>query len=66
VIFVLKKDGTQYMCVYDRALNEVVVENKYRCLGLMIYLINSVVRVCSLKSILDRDRMSSRYENVTF
>jgi hypothetical protein len=54
------------MCMYDRALNEVVVENKYRCLGLMICLVNSMVRVCSLKSIFDRDRMSSRYENVTF
>jgi hypothetical protein len=46
------------MCVYDRALNEVAVENKYRCLGLMICLVNSVVRVCSLKLIFDRDRMS--------
>jgi hypothetical protein len=46
------------MCVYDHALNEVVVENRYRCLGLMICLFNSVVRVCSLKSIFDRDRMS--------
>jgi hypothetical protein len=31
--------------VYYRALNEVTIENKHRCLGLMIYLINSVVRV---------------------
>jgi hypothetical protein len=46
------------MCVYDRALNEVIVENKYRYLGLMICLFNSVLRVCSLKSIFDRDRMS--------
>jgi hypothetical protein len=54
------------MCVYDRALNEVAIENKYRYLGLMICLVNSMVRVCSLKSIFDRDRMSSRYENVPF
>jgi hypothetical protein len=46
------------MCMYDRALNEVAVENKYRCLGLMIGVVNSVVRVCSLKSIFDQDRMS--------
>jgi hypothetical protein len=58
VIFVMKKDGTQQMCMYDRALNEVAVENKYHCLGLMICLVNSVVRVCSLKSIFNQDRMS--------
>jgi hypothetical protein len=29
VIFILKKDGTQQMCVYYRALNEVTVDNKY-------------------------------------
>jgi hypothetical protein len=29
VIFVLKKDGTQQMCMYYRALNEVTIENKY-------------------------------------
>jgi hypothetical protein len=29
VIFALKKDGTQGMCVYYRALNEVAVKNKY-------------------------------------
>jgi hypothetical protein len=46
------------MCVYDHALNEVAVENKYRYLGLMIYLVNSVVHVCSLKLIFDQDRMS--------
>jgi hypothetical protein len=27
--FVPKKDGTQQMCVYYHALNEVTVENKY-------------------------------------
>jgi hypothetical protein len=29
VIFVLKKDGTQILCVDYRALNEVTVKNKY-------------------------------------
>jgi hypothetical protein len=29
VIFVSKKDGTQGMYVYYRALNDVTVENKY-------------------------------------
>jgi hypothetical protein len=58
VIFVPKKDGTQRLCVDDRALNEVAVENKYRYLGLMIYLVNSVVRVCSLKSIFYWDIIS--------
>jgi hypothetical protein len=29
VIFVLKKDGTQRLCVNYRALNEVIVKNKY-------------------------------------
>jgi hypothetical protein len=29
MIFLLKKDGTQQMCMYYRALNEVTIENKY-------------------------------------
>jgi hypothetical protein len=29
VIFVLKKDGTQMLCVVYHALNEVTVKNKY-------------------------------------
>jgi predicted adenine nucleotide alpha hydrolase (AANH) superfamily ATPase len=29
VIFVLKKDGTQWLCMDYRALNEVTVKNKY-------------------------------------
>jgi hypothetical protein len=29
VIFISKKDGTQQMCVYCRALNKVTVKNKY-------------------------------------
>jgi hypothetical protein len=58
MIFVLKKDGTQQMCVYYRALNKGTIENKYHCLGLMICLVNSMVHVCSLKLIFDRDRIS--------
>jgi hypothetical protein len=46
------------MCVYYHALNEVTIENKYRCLGLMICLINYVVHVCSPRSIFDWDRIS--------
>jgi hypothetical protein len=58
VIFVPKKDGTQQTCMYYHALNEVIVMNKHRCLGLMVYLINFVVRVCSPRSIFDWDRIS--------
>jgi hypothetical protein len=58
IIFVPKKDGTQWMCVYYRALNEVTIKNKHRCLGFMICLINFVVRVYSPRSIFDRDRIS--------
>jgi hypothetical protein len=29
MIFVLKKDGTQQMCMDYHALNEVTIENKY-------------------------------------
>jgi hypothetical protein len=29
MIFVLKKDGTQWLCMDYRALNEVTVKNKY-------------------------------------
>jgi hypothetical protein len=54
VIFIPRKDGTQQMCVYCHALNEVTIENKHRSLGLMICLINSVVRVCSPRSIFDQ------------
>jgi hypothetical protein len=66
VIFVPKKDGTQQMCVYYSALHEVTIENKYPLLGLMIYLINSMVHVCSLRSNFDWDGISWRYDNVTF
>jgi hypothetical protein len=66
MIFIPKKDGTQQMCMNYHALNEVIVENKHRCIGLMIYLVNSMVRLCSLKLIFDRDRISGRFENTTF
>jgi hypothetical protein len=58
MILIPKKDGTQLMCVYYHALNEVTIENNHHYLGLMIYLINSMVRVCSLRSIFDWDRIS--------
>jgi hypothetical protein len=29
VIFVLEKDGTQRLCMYYYALNEVTIKNKY-------------------------------------
>jgi hypothetical protein len=29
VIYVLKKDGTQRLCMDYRALNEIIVKNKY-------------------------------------
>jgi hypothetical protein len=55
VIFIPRKDGTQQMCMYCHALNEVTIENKHRCLGLKICLINSVLRVCSPRSNFDQD-----------
>jgi hypothetical protein len=58
MIFIPKKDGTQRMCMYYHALNKVIVKDKYCCLGLMIYLIKSLVRVCFLESIFDGDRIS--------
>jgi hypothetical protein len=36
------------------------------CLGLMIYLVNSEVRVCSLRLIFDRDIISWRFESATY
>jgi hypothetical protein len=29
IIFVPKKDGTQWMCMYYHALTEITIENKY-------------------------------------
>jgi hypothetical protein len=57
-IFAPKKDGTQRLCPDYCALNEITIKNKYPLPGLMIYLINSVVRVCSLKLTFDRDIIS--------
>jgi spore maturation protein SpmB len=53
MLFISRKDGTQQMCVYYCTLNEVTVESKYYYLGLMICLINAVVRVCSLRLIFE-------------
>jgi hypothetical protein len=58
VLFVMTKDGTQHMCEYYHALNEVTVESKYSYQGLMVCLINSMVHVCSLKLIFEQDRIS--------
>jgi hypothetical protein len=58
VIFVLRMDGTKRLCVHYRALNEVLSTTRTCYLGLMIYSINSMVRVCSLRSIFDRDNIS--------
>jgi hypothetical protein len=58
MIFVLKKDGTQRLCVDYRAQNEVTIKNKYLLPRIDDYSINSVVRVCSLRSIFDRDIIS--------
>jgi hypothetical protein len=61
VIFVLKKDGTQRLCMNYRALNEVTVKNKYPLPRIDdLCLINSMVHVCSLRSIFDRDIISSK------
>jgi hypothetical protein len=58
MIFVLKKDDTQRLCVGYRALNEVTVKNKYP-LPRIDDLFNQLrVRVCSLRSIFDRDIIS--------
>jgi hypothetical protein len=58
VIFVSEKDGTQRLCMEYRVLNEVTSRISTRCLGLMIYLINSKVRVCSIRLIFDQDIIS--------
>jgi hypothetical protein len=59
MIFVLKKDGTQQMCVYYCALNEVTIENKYS-LHRFDDLFDQLrsVCVCSPRLIFDRDRIS--------
>jgi hypothetical protein len=58
MLFVPRKDGSHQMCVYYRVLNEVTIENKYHCQGWMIYLVNSMVYVCSPRLIFDWDRIS--------
>lgn len=40
VLFVEKKDGTKWMCIDYRALNEVTIKNKYPCPELKICLIS--------------------------
>jgi hypothetical protein len=66
VIFTPKKDGTQWICVYYRALNEVTIENEY-LLPRIDDLFDQLHRVCvcSIKLIFDWDRISWRYKNMT-
>jgi hypothetical protein len=55
MIFVLKKDGTQRLCMDYRALNEVTIKNKYplpRIDDLFDQLYG--VCVCSPRSIFDQ------------
>jgi hypothetical protein len=40
MLFVEKKDGMKRMCIDYRALNEVIVKNKYPCPELRTYLIS--------------------------
>jgi hypothetical protein len=59
VIFVPKKDGTQRLCVDYRALNGVIIKNKY-----LLPRINDLfdqlcgVCVCSLRSVFGQDIIS--------
>jgi hypothetical protein len=59
VIFILKKDGTQRLCVHYRAMNEVTIKNKYP-LPRIDDLFNQLcgVCVCYLRSIFDQDIIS--------
>jgi hypothetical protein len=50
MIFVMKKDGTQMLCVDYRALNEVTVKNKYP-LPRIDDLFNQLCGVCVLSKI---------------
>jgi hypothetical protein len=64
--FYPKKNDTERLCVDYRALNEVTFKNKYALPRLMIYSINSKVRVSSLKSIFDQDIISSIFKSATY
>jgi hypothetical protein len=58
VIFVLKKDGTQRLCVDYHALNDVTIKNKYPLPRIDDLCNQLVVRACSLRSFFDRDIIS--------
>jgi hypothetical protein len=50
VIFVSKKDGTQWLCMDYRALNEVTVENKY-LLPMIVDLFDQLRSACVFSKI---------------
>jgi hypothetical protein len=66
VIFVLKNDGTQRLCVDYRALNEVTIQNKYPLPRIDDCSINSVVHLCSLRLIFDWDITNYKFESATY
>jgi hypothetical protein len=58
VIFVPKKDDTQRLCMDYRALNEVIIKNKYPLPRIDDLFGQLLVHVCSQRSIFDRDIIS--------
>jgi hypothetical protein len=59
MIFVLKKDGTQRLCMDYHALGEVTVKNKYTLPRIDdLFDLLCGVCVCYLRSIFDRDIIS--------
>jgi hypothetical protein len=65
MIFVLKKDDTQRLCVDYHALNEVITKNKYP-VPRIDDLFDQLHGVCSLSLIFDQDIISSRFKSATY
>jgi hypothetical protein len=65
MIFILKKDGTQRLCVDYHAPNEVTIKNKYP-VPRIDNLFDQLHGVCSLSLIFDQDIISSRFESATY